>query len=259
MARRSTEEPIEPELNLAPIMNMVMILIPLLLVMVEFEEFAMSPVEATSSGGAASGESADTDEVRPPRLLISISEDGFRIADFFSSPDFAEFSEPISRCGSGSGEEGASGAPTVCLEPGASPETGEYGSLDYAGLYNRLVKIRLHEPWREAYSKPENSVLLLTAESDVPAAVLVRTMDLGRYFLDPSGEGAGGLAHPLEDGVSDVTAYMLGGSEGDATRQDLLQAGFFLTDDSAGLLRHADGSPSNLLPMFPSVSIVSPR
>lgn len=257
MARKSTQEPIEPELNLAPIMNMVMILIPLLLVMVEFEEFAMSPVEATSSGGAASSDSADSDEVRPPRLLISISEDGFRIADFFSSPDFAEFSEPISRCGSEAGGDGGSGVPTVCLEPGATPEPGEYASLDYAGLYNRLVEIRLHEPWREAYSKPENGILLLTAESDVPAAVLVRTMDLGRYFLDPAGEGLGGLAHPLEDGVSDVSAYLLG--DGEATRQDLLQAGFFLTDDSTGLNRHKDGSPSNLLPMFPSVSIVSPR
>lgn len=259
MARRSTQEPVEPELNLAPIMNMVMILIPLLLVMVEFEEFAMSPVEATSSGGAASSESTDSDEVRPPRLLISISEDGFRIADFFSSPDFAEFSEPISRCGAGGAEDGAGGAPTICLEEGATPEPGEYGSLDYAGLYNRLVQIRLHEPWREAYSKPENSVVLLTAESDVPAAVLVRTMDLGRYFLDPSGEGSGNLAHPLEDGVSDVSAYLLGGSEGDATRQDLLQAGFYLTDDATGLNRNSDGAPVNLLPMFPSVSIVSPR
>src|SRR5690625_118725 len=91
MARKTTEDPIQTELTLAPIMNMVMILIPLLLVMVEFEEFAISPVEATSSGGASSGDSADSDDVRPPRILISISEDGFRIADFFASPDFAEF------------------------------------------------------------------------------------------------------------------------------------------------------------------------
>lgn len=258
MARRTTEDPIEPELNLAPIMNMVMILIPLLLVMVEFEEFAISPVESTSSGGAASADSDDSDDVRPPRILISISEDGFRIADFFASPDFAEFSQPISRC-AGEVGDGAAGPATVCLEPDKTPEPGDYSGLDYAGLYNRLVEIRLHAPWREAYSKPENGVILLTAEADVPAAVLVRAMDLSRFFLDPSGEGQGGLADPLSEGVSDVSPYLLGGGDSDATREDLLQAGFFITDGAPGLNRNPDGSPNNILPLFPSVSIVSPR
>lgn len=259
MARRTTQEPIEPELNLAPIMNMVMILIPLLLVMVEFEEFAMSPVEASSSGQSASTSTDDSDDVQPPRLLISISDDGFRIADFFASPDFAEFSQPLARCEGGDEGDGASGAPTVCLEPGETAEPGDYSGLDYAGLYNRMLEIRMHEPWKEAYSKPENGVILITAESDVPAAVLVRTMDLGRYFLDPSGDGAGQLAHPLEEDVSDISSYMLGGGDQDATRQDLLQAGFFITDGDTGMNRNPDGSPSNILPMFPSVSIVSPR
>lgn len=256
MARRTTDDPIEPELNLAPIMNMVMILIPLLLVMVEFEEFAISPVEATSSGGASSGDTSDSDEVRPPRLLISISEDGFRIADFFASPDFAEFAKPISRC-AGAGAEGAAGPPTVCLEPDKSPEPGDYSGLDYAGLYNRLVEIRLHSPWKEAYGKPENSVILLTAESDVPAAVLIRSMDLARFFLDPS--ASGGLTDPLSEGVSDISPYLLGGADADATREDLLQAEFLFTDNAGGLNRDKEGHPSNILPMFPSVSIVSPR
>lgn len=257
MARSSNQEQPEPELNLAPIMNMVMILIPLLLVMVEFEEFAISPVEATSSSGAASGETDDSDDdVRPPRLLISISEDGFRITDFFASPDFAEFAEPIERCAGADGD-GAAGPPTVCLEPDATPEPGDYSNLDYAGLYNRLVEIRLHSPWKEAYSKPENGVILLTAESDVPAAVIVRSMDLARYFLDPTGEG-GGLADPLGDDVTDISPYLLGG-DGDATREDLLQAGFLITDDSPGLNRDKDGMPNNIQPLFPSVSIVSPR
>lgn len=256
MARRTTEDPIEPELNLAPIMNMVMILIPLLLVMVEFEEFAISPVEATSSGGASSGETDDSDDVRPPRLLISISEDGFRIADFFASPDFADFAKPISRCAGEVGES-AAGPPTVCLEPDKSPEPGDYSGLDYAGLYNRLVEIRLHSPWKEAYSKPENGVILLTAESDVPAAVLIRSMDLARFFLDPS--ATGGLSDPLSEDVSDISPYLLGGSDADATREDLLQAEFLFTDDAGGLNRDKEGNPTNILPMFPSVSIVSPR
>jgi|SRR5690554_2205491 len=257
MARKSTEQFVEAELNLAPIMNMVMILIPLLLVMVQFDDFAISPIEATSSGGAASGDTAD-DSVRPPRIIVTISSDGFRIADFFGSPDFAPFAAPIGRCGgSGAGAaEGGAAPPTVCLEPDASPEPGSYAGLDYAGLYNRLLQVRLHEPWREAYAKPENSVLLLTAESDAPAAALVRTMDLTRYFLNP--EGSSELANPLE-GVSDITPYLLGGSVDNATREDLLKAEFLITDGGNGLTRHEDGSPANILPMFPTVSFVAPR
>lgn len=256
MARRSSEQEVEAELNLAPIMNMVMILIPLLLVMVQFEEFAISPIEATSAGGAASGEAEET--VRPPRILISVSSDGFRIADFFGSPDFAPFAAPISRCGGNVGAaDGGATPPTVCLEAGTTPEPGSYAGLDYAGLYNRLLQIRLHEPWREAYAKPENGVLLLTGESDAPAAVLVRTMDLSRYFLNP--EGGGKLANPLEEGVADLSPYLLGGNLDGATREDLLKAEFLISDDSPGLNRHPDGSPANIVPMFPTVSFVAPR
>lgn len=257
MARKSTESAVQAELNLAPIMNMVMILIPLLLVMVQFEEFAISPIEATSAGGAASSEDAE-DSVKPPRLIVTVSSDGFRIADFFGSPDFAPFAAPIGRCGGSDagGAEGGAAPPTVCLEADATPEPGSYAGLDYAGLYNRLVQIRLHEPWREAYAKPENSVLLLTAETDAPAAALVRTMDLTRYFLNPEGETK--LESPL-GGVSDLTPYLLGGSQDNATREDLLKAAFLITDDSAGMNRHPDGSPSNILPMFPTVSFVAPR
>lgn len=259
MARRSSKMEIESEMNLAPLMNLVMILIPTLLVMVQFDEFAISPIEATSAGGAASSETEET--VRPPRVIVSVSSDGFRVADFFGSPDFATFAAPIGRCGGGGGvaEEGGAAPPTVCLEPGHSPEPGSYAGLDYAGLYNRLLQIRLHEPWREAYDKPENSVLLMTADSDTPAAVLVRTMDLTRYFLNPEGEGAPSPPNPLESGVSDLSPYLLGGSADSATREDLLNAVFLITDGAPGVNRQRDGTPTNVLPMFPSVSFVAPR
>ena len=256
MARRSNQEPPQSDLDLLPILNMVMILMPLLMVMLQFEEFAISPVEATSSGGAASGASEETE--RPPRIMVSISTDGFRVADFFGSPDFASFAAPLSRCG-GAGAEAAGGSapPTVCLEQGKTPEPGDYSGLDYAGLYNRLLEIRLHEPWREAYAVPENGVLLITAEADTPAAVVVRTMDLTRYFLNPSGDV--GLANPMESGATDLSPYYLGGAGDAGTREDLLNAQFYLTDGAEGLNRHPDGTPSNILAMFPTVSLVAPR
>lgn len=256
MARRSSQlEAPQAELDLLPILNMVMILMPLLMVMLQFEEFAISPVEATSSGGAASGDSEETE--RPPRIMVSISTDGFRVADFFGSPDFASFAAPLSRCGgAGAAGEGAA-PPTVCLEQGKTPEPGDYSGLDYAGLYNRLLEIRMHEPWRELYAVPENGVLLITAESDTPAAVVVRTMDLTRYFLNPSGDA--GLANPIETGASDLSAYYLGGAGDAGTREDLLNAQFYMTDGADGLNRHPDGTPSNILAMFPTVSLVAPR
>lgn len=255
MARRSsTNAQVATDLNLAPIMNMVMILIPMLLVMVQFSDFAMSPVEATAGSGKSAGDT-ESDEVKPPRVLISISSDGFRVADFLGSPDFADFSKPIARCAGIDDENGA----TVCLQPGAAVEDGDYSGLDYAGLYNKLVQIRLHDKWKKAYDKPENAVILLTAEPDVPAGVIVRTMDLGRYFLDPAGEGRGDLANPVEEDVADASAYYLGGGLGEATLDDLLRAGFFITDGAPGLNRDKQGNPVNILPLFPSVSLVTPR
>lgn len=258
MARKRPNTEVNSDLNLAPIMNMVMILIPLLLVMVQFEERAISPIEATSAGGAASGETEET--VRPPRIIVTVSSDGFRLADFFGSPDFASFAAPIGRCGgAGGAAEGGAAPPTVCLLPDATVTPGNYDGLDYAGLYNRLLQIRMHPAWREAYAKPENGVLLLTAESDAPAAVLIRTMDLTRYFLNPNGTGK--LANPLDPSapVADLTPYLLGGTADNATVEDLLNAAFLITDDAPGLNRTPEGAPANILEMFPNVSFVAPR
>lgn len=252
--------PAEGDLNLAPLLDMVMNLIPMVLLMVQFTERSVSPVEAASSSSAPSTSDGEETE-RPPRLMISISSDGFRIADFFGSPEFAKFSEPIGRCaGAPNANPGAMPA-TVCLRDGATPAAGEYGSLDYAGLYNRLVQIRLQPEWRELYSVPENGLILLSAEPDVPAAAMIQTMDLTRYFLNPGGGENVSLANPLDKDVAleDLTPYYLGGDLDNATLEDLLKSQFYTTDASPGLLKGPDGNPSNLLEMFPMASFVAPR
>lgn len=250
------------DLNLAPLLDMIMNMIPMVLLMVQFEERAVSPVEASSSSGAPAQTDGEEKE-RPPRIMVSISSDGFRVADFFGSPEFAVYSEPIGRCKT-SDAPAAGGAmpPTVCLQEGATVAEGDYDKLDYAGLYNRLAQIRLQPQWRDLYSEaPENGLILLSAEADVPAAVMIRTMDLTRYFLNPGGGENTSLANPLDkdNPVTDLTPYYLGGDADNATMEDLLKAEFFTTDGAEGLNRHPDGSPSNLLEMFPMASFVAPR
>ena len=262
MARKSKKfVAAQGDLNLAPLLDLIMNMIPMVLLMVQFEERALSPVEASSSSGAPSTAEGEETE-RPPRLMVSISSDGFRVADFFGSPEFAKYGEPIGRCADAASANPGAMPPTVCLQDGATPAEGDYSHLDYAGLYNRLVQIRLQPQWRELYSVPENGLILLTAEPDVPAGVMIRTMDLTRYFLNPGGHDNVSLPNPLAEDTElgeDLTPYYLGGDADNATLEDLLRAEFFTTDAAGGLIRGPDGNPVNLLDMFPMASFVAPR
>lgn len=261
MGRRGKKfEAASGDLNLAPLLDMIMNMIPMVLLMVEFEERAVSPVEAASSSGAPAQSDGEEAE-RPPRIMVSISSDGFRIADFFGSPEFATFAEPIGRCAGAANANPGAMPPTVCLLDGSTPAEGDYGNLDYAGLYNRLVQVRMQPQWRELYSAPENGLILLSAEPDVPAAVMIRTMDLTRYFLNPGAHADAKMDNPLDkdNPPTDLNAFYLGGDVDNATIEDLLNADFFFTDGAEGLNRTPEGAPSNLLELFPMASFVAPR
>lgn len=249
--RRSTQDPAASmELNLAPIMNVVMILIPLLLVMVQFDERAISPFEQTSSSAGAAADT-DPDEPQTPRVTVSISEDGFRLIDQRGMPAFAEFTQPISGCPSASAGGSESLPPTICNLNG---ETG-FENLNYAALYNRLVEIRLHQPWREGFNDRTNAILSIVPENATPAGVIIKTMDLARYFLVPGGAGA--LADPTEGTLSDINPYLLGG--GDATLEALSQSTFMFTDGEAPTRDEETGRPTNMVNLFPDSVLLMSR
>ncbi|MCB9506738.1 MAG: biopolymer transporter ExbD [Myxococcales bacterium] len=247
MGRRrpaSTEEAVE--LNLAPIMNMVMILVPLLLLSSVFIKAGVVNVSSPRRADASRAESEERpEEPAVPRVVVSIGRDGFRISDQRNLGSFAPFAQPVARCANQrSGSASAPGdtrelPPTVCLRDDAGAGADLLAALDFGGLYNRLAEIRLQSEWFVGFGEEGGSVISVLADPDIPFEVLVATMDTARYLLRP---GDRPLLAPTAS--SDVTAYMLGG--GHPTPEDL------------GRAQYIESSGASV-PMFRDVVLVLPR
>lgn len=172
-----------PELNLAPIMNMVVILIPLLLLSVVFLQVGVINITAPKLSIGPSTDQPPPDE-EPLNLTLTIEDKGFRIA--------AKAAVLPAKGGC------PAGGPTICLadenvettekfvSARESFETGNSGAGEVAleqamnaynwrELYNELVRIKKQYP--------DESVINITAEPDMPYAMVVRSMDVARFKL----------------------------------------------------------------------------
>ena len=172
------------DINLAPFMNMVVILIPLLLLSVVFVKVGVINITAPKlSTGPPSEEQPEKDE-KPLNLTIAVNPKGFRIAATGATlPELQHCPKP---------------GPTICLEnqdadvadqfdkardlfKNGQTEEGEralskaLSAYDWPELYNQLVKIKKEYP--------EETVVNLSADPDVPYATMVRVMDVARYRL----------------------------------------------------------------------------
>lgn len=227
------------DLNLAPIMNMVMILIPLLLLSTEFMKAGVVNISSPRDAQSTQTDDQEQEEQEPvPRVVIAISSDGFRVMDQRNLPAFEPFTQPISRCGGSAAEgDGGTGASpharaatmpaTVCLREGVSEGAPLLERLDFASLYNHVARIRLQPQWYDRFSEENNDVVSILGDSEVSFAALMKTMDTVRFFLHPRGKEPGepsGSANidqfMLGDGTSPTLAdledslYLLGGEEG---------------------------------------------
>lgn len=186
MARRPREfaKSEADDLNLAPFMNMVIILIPMLLLSVVFLEVAVINVTMPLGGATTTTEEKDP-EVQPLNLAIAMSPRGFYVSAV------GAIVPPIDGC--------PTQGPTICLaddtvdvqarfedarrlmaagNPGAGEEELEVGlqAFNYRELYNLLSR------FKEQY--PSETTVRLTADADVPFALTVRVMDVSRYRLE---------------------------------------------------------------------------
>lgn len=172
------------ELNLAPFMNMVVILIPMLLLSVVFIKIGVINITAPKLSVGPPSEEQPEKEEEPLNLTIAISSEGFRIAAKAATlPEMEGCPRP---------------GPTICLEKqdvdvaakfesaqkafengntAAGTKAIEEGmaAFNFRELYNRLAKIKKEYP--------EETIVNLSADSDMPYAVLVRVMDVARYKL----------------------------------------------------------------------------
>lgn len=155
------EAPDEENLNLSPIMALMVILIPMLLAMFNFFEVKVQAVAAPKLG---TGKASKTDDQKKPlNLTVLITKQGFLIKQQDELQDVAEkpipkdtFSMPINENG-------------VVSEKAVE----EY---DYATLYNRL------RAKKQKY--PDETTLNVAAEMDIPWHVIARTIDAARVELD---------------------------------------------------------------------------
>ena len=172
----------EQDLNLAPIMNMVVILIPLLLLSVVFVSVSVINVNAPT---LAPGKQSDTVGEEKEKITVSIGANGFHVATNKGTlPAVA-----------GCPKDG----PTICLvDPGEGVsadfdkartmlerDQNEQGSAlledtvaryDWRQLYNTLADLKR--------TNPDEKVIHVSADPDIPHAAVVRLFDISRTRLE---------------------------------------------------------------------------
>ena len=189
------------ELNLVPIMGLIVILIPMLLLMVVFTQIGVININAPKlSVGPASDTPPDEPEKKPLNLTIGVSEKGYTIA---ATGGILPGQEPAAAAAAAPGAAAAPKGPTIPSKPGGpcdgagtDPETfcGDGNACpkqcgdgnvcrnnqcviwDYPALYARMVEIK------EAY--PDESLVNVGADDTVKFATIVATMDAIRVRLE---------------------------------------------------------------------------
>ncbi|MBU1899368.1 biopolymer transporter ExbD [Myxococcota bacterium] len=158
MARRKSKFDISvDDLNLVPIMNMVMCLIPVVLVGSSQVTVGVVNVNSPKFGGAPSTASNE-DEDKPLNLTVAIGEDGFRITA--SGADINEI------LGITPSEENSTQGPLIAKD----------GELyNYADLYTKLMAVKKQHP--------DETIMNLTAGSGIAFKHVINVMDVARVQL----------------------------------------------------------------------------
>ena len=167
MARRKKkgiDDKIE-DLNLVPIMNLVVCLIPMVLLGTALVKVGVVNVNAPKFGQGAAAPEDDAE--KPLNLTVAVGADGFRL-----SATGADLNQVLGL---------APEVPAEGADPSAAPAAGPFlpkkgDAYDYVELYNKMTAIK---------SKfPEESIVNLTAEANIPFKHLISVMDSLRVQLE---------------------------------------------------------------------------
>jgi len=169
MARKSKYVEVAEELNLIPIMNLVLCLIPCVLFKTQLVKIGMINVSAPSFGPASSKPKDDKEE-KPLGLTVALSKEGFLLkatgANLFEvlglTPD-----------GEASGVKIPKKKDTFLSKEGDPVELVEY---DFSALYDYLARIK------DIYK--DEKLLTLVGEPDLEFKYLIRTMDVVRFRFE---------------------------------------------------------------------------
>ncbi|MFO7561210.1 MAG: biopolymer transporter ExbD [Enhygromyxa sp.] len=153
--REQRDESSTGDANVLPVMNIMFLLIPALLLAMETASMAGVAISPPHSRSEPS-EPSEPPQERPLELAVSIASDGFRVAHAAVQVE-AE---------AGAGIDSAS--PSIPL---ARPEAplGDYDRYNYAALE------QLAHDFKRKH--PHETVVGVSAENDIPAQVLINTLD----------------------------------------------------------------------------------
>ncbi len=170
MARKKSKfvEEVE-DINLIPIMNLVLCLIPLVLFKTQLVKIGMVNVSAPKVGPASTKQPEEDKDKKPLGLTVALSKEGFLLKA--TGADLSAVFE---------GQGDASGVKIPMKTEDYSKKDGDVEKVttyDYIDLYKKLLRLR------EMYE--DDKLLTLTAEPELEFKYLIRTMDVVRYqFAD---------------------------------------------------------------------------
>lgn len=213
--RRSSDRDLEPpELNLLPFMNLMTLLIPFLLVSIQFVTLAVIDSSLPAIGQPQPSEDKDEDEIPPLNLTVGVTDEGFTVAG----------SAAVLGCEKGAAAGGPNGvsddkcttiglnsdtgycAETVCKGDDTCNPAQETPCHDYKALHDLMIQLkeidansdnkpdygepcRPPEPAPDSWQPPETCNVIIAPNPDIQYHVIVGVMDATRdYKKDGEGE-----------------------------------------------------------------------
>ena len=174
---RNPEEVTISEANVLPVMNIMFLLIPALLLAMEVASMAAVAVSPPKHSDAPSSETTPPDDTKRLELKVFILSDGFRV------------SSAAQQQGAEAGKAQDSSMPTIPLaKPNGAAD--DYDRYDYAALGAIALD------FKSGY--PHENVVTISAENDIPAQVLIETMDALRGWDCKLGQVKAGEDIPEE-------------------------------------------------------------
>ncbi len=205
--RRRAQDTDPPELNLLPFMNLMTLLIPFLLVSIQFVTLAVIDSSLPAIGQPNPSDQPDEDETPPLNLTVGVTEDAFTVAG----------SAPLLGCEKGASAGGPGGvnddkctriearhdttycAETVCRGDDTCVPPGK--CHDFEALHKKMIELKevdadgkpgadYGDPCRppsteanpESWQPPETCNVIIAPNPDVAYHVIVGVMDATRGY-----------------------------------------------------------------------------
>ena len=170
--RIRSKEPLQ-EMNILPIMNVFMILVPFLLLTAAFIQLAIVDTSLPARGKSVSSQDVETPKDKPKlNLTVFLQDDGFILAGFGGVLQLEEVEKP-----EGDAEEGEAppAAKRFTIEKKTVEKDGKSSKeYDWDRLQGTLKKVK------DAF--PNHYSIILLPDNEISYETIVKMMDVSREF-----------------------------------------------------------------------------